>query len=409
MRKKLQSILLVAGLCTVLSACENSNENPEPVQVEMPENYSFQRNGTSTVNFSGQTERIRMAMELNTALKANETATASSLLEMFRNQTAEGGDADPFEDAALNAASKSIKEKVASSKDYFSANASESAILKGYFESWLTAQATEVFPNWNELATAGKAGQVADGTSVRYVGTQGYEYNQLVAKGLIGALMLDQIVNNYLSTAVLDEGTNREDNSQAIVVEGEQYTNMEHKWDEAYGYLFGNSATPENPDLSAGGRDDSFLNNYLRTVESDDDFSGITQEVYDAFKLGRAAIVAGDYSLRDAQADIIKENLSKVVAIRAVHYLLEGKEKIEQDNRSGAFHALSEGVGFAFSLRFTKNPSTNAPHLPSAEVAAFAQELFKGNGLWDVSPELLGQIASRISSEFGFTEEQAKD
>ena len=38
----------------------------------------------------------------------------------------------------------------------------------------------------------------------------GLEYNQLVNKGLIGALMVDQMLNNYLSAAVLDEADNRE-------------------------------------------------------------------------------------------------------------------------------------------------------------------------------------------------------
>ena len=42
---------------------------------------------------------------------------------------------------------------------------------------------------------------------------------------------------------------------------------------------------------------------------------GIADAIYDAFKLGRAAIVAKDYTLRDEQAAIIKVELSKVVGV----------------------------------------------------------------------------------------------
>ena len=37
---------------------------------------------------------------------------------------------------------------------------------------------------------------------------------------------------------------------------------------------------------------DSFLSKYLDKVEGDSDFAGIADDIYDAFKLGRAAIVA---------------------------------------------------------------------------------------------------------------------
>ena len=65
--------------------------------VSAPENYTFERNGTSTVSFTGRTIRIRMAEELISAMKDFEVSE-EVLLEMYRNQTANGGDANPFED-----------------------------------------------------------------------------------------------------------------------------------------------------------------------------------------------------------------------------------------------------------------------------------------------------------------------
>ena len=88
--------------------------------------------------------------------------------------------------------------------------------------------------------------------------------------------------------------------------------------------------------------------------------------VFDAFKLGRAAIVAGNYDVRDAQANIIKINLSKVVGYKAIDYLESYMSK-KAATPADAIHALSEGYGFILSLMFT-NDGTGSPYFSEAEV-----------------------------------------
>ena len=388
-----------------------SDDDPTPV-VQAPDTYSFERDGQTTVSFDGQTTRILMGEELISSMK-DFTASKEIMLEMFRNETAGGGDADPFDDADLNASTKSIKSKTAASRDFFSANATEAAEIKADFESWIEAQVDEVFPNENTVAMPGVAGQIADGGSTRYVSGKGLEYNQAVNKSLIGGLMADQALNNYLGSAVLDEGSNVSDNDAGIVADGKNYTTMEHKWDEAYGYLYGTSADPVDPNATIGA-DDSFLNKYIGRVEGDADFAGIADEIYEAFKLGRAAIVAGDYTVRDAQADIIKEKISEVIAIRAVYYLQQGKNAFPADRNDfnlygSAFHDLSEGFGFIYSLRFTRQPGTNAPYFTKAEVDGFIDQLMGDgdNGLWDVEAATLDAISDAIAAKFDFTVDQA--
>lgn len=389
------------------TACDNTPE----VTIEAPATYSFSREGESTVDFSGQTTRIMMGGELLDALSDFNNSTTVSLLEMFRNQTEAGEDTNPFTDAALNASDKSLKSKVAASLDLFSSNSVESASVKADFETWIEAQVNEVFANENELAVAGKAGQIADGISVRYVNSQGLEYNQLIGKSMISALMLDQIINNYLSSGVLDAGDNRLNNDAGMVEEGKSYTSMEHKWDEAYGYVYGLSSDPADPNGTIG-QDDDFLNKYIGRVEGDNDFSGIAAEIFDAFKLGRAALVGGDYELRDEQADIIQEKLSEIIAIRAVYYLIQGKLALEQStpDYGAAFHDLSEGYGFIYGLQFTTKPGlANDRFLTRAEVETFLSKLMNDgeNGLWDVQTATLQEIAEDIAAEFSFTVEEA--
>jgi len=402
LKKLFLPILLVA---TVIS-CDVSDSDSD-IDLETPASYEFTRNGESTVSFTGQTARIRMAMELNDAMMDFDNSTEELLLQMYRNQTADGGDANPFSESSLNEETKSVKEKVAASADYFSSNTAASAQIKSDFEEWISAQVNEVFPNENVLAEPGVPGQIADGSTARYVNAKGLEYDQLVAKGLNGALMADQMLNNYLSTSVLDAGTNREDNDNEVLVNGSNYTTMEHKWDEAYGYVFGNAANTANPLPNLGDADD-FLNKYLGRLLGDPDFENIPQEIFDAFALGRAAIVAGEYDIRDQQAQIIREKISEMIGIRAVYYLQSAKNLLDQESPDygGAFHDLSEGYGFIYSLQFTRVPNTDQPYLTNAEVDGYLAQLTNGNGLWDVSLETLDTMSNEIASKFDFTVEE---
>ncbi len=401
---QLKSLLTLFLVSSILISCDTD----DGTKIEVPSSYEFTRNGESTVSFSGQTTRIQMGHELLPAMLDFENSTEQLLLRMYRNQSENGGDVDPFESAELNAATKNIKGKVAASTDFFSNNTAVSAEIKNQFEAWISSQVEEVFPNRNTLAAPGQPGQIADGSSTRYVNGKGLEYNQLVGKSLIGALMTDQMLNNYVSVSVLDAGTNREDNNDSNLADDKNYTNMEHKWDEAYGYLFGTSADPANP-LATLGEDDSFLNKYLARVDNDEDFSGIAQEVFDAFALGRAAIVGGQYDIRDEQADIIRENISIVIGVRAVHYLQSGKNALDQEtpDYGAAFHDLSEAYGFIYSLQFTRVPGSDSPYFTKADVDAFLAQLEEGNGLWDVTPETLDNMSDEIAGQFSFTIEEA--
>lgn len=400
----MKKIIISAFLLSALfSSCSSDDDSSDAVnQVEAPLTYEFSRNGSSTVNFEGQTIRIQMAEEFNTALRDNTKSTAE-LKGMFAHIQNE----NDFSDFSLNSSDKNIRSKVAASKDYFSANTTTSNTIKGMMDTWIVDQANLVFANWEVTATAGSAGQLqqAGGGSVRYVNAKGLELNQAIAKTLIGGLMADQMLNNYLSTSILDEGSNIENNDNSVVEQGNTYTTMEHKWDEAYGYLYGNEDNPAVPVLGA----DSFLNTYLNQVDEDEDFAGTASAVYNALKLGRAAIVAKNYVVRDVQVQIVRENISKVIAVRAVHYLQGGKEKLAAGDPASAFHALSEGFGFINSLQFTRKPNTDVPYFTHEEVNSFLAELMQGNGFWDVTPETLDNMSATIAARFGFTVEAASN
>lgn len=404
MKNLISTTLIFSAL--FFASCSSDDDTPiEQNTVVAPETYKFLRGTESTVSFDGQTTRILMAGETANAFTDFDNATEASILAMFNHQA---GNND-FTEANLNASDKNLRDKTAASYDYFFTNASETAEIRATFENYISSQFTEVAPNRMIVAAPGVAGQIADGTRTRYVSGKGLEYNQAFAKSLLGALMADQMLNNYLSTAVLDEGDNRQKNDDDVTEENKAYTTMEHKWDEAYGYLYGTSVNPENPNLTIG-EDDKFLNEYVGRVNDDPDFSTIAAEIFDAFKLGRAAIVAKNYEVRDEQIAIIREKISEVIAVRGIYYLQAGKNKIIDGDREGAFHALSEAYGFVYSLRFTRKSDDNTPFFTKTEVDTLLGMLMNSteNGFWEISPETLDEVSEAMAAKFDFTVAQAE-
>ena len=396
-RLSLLFLLLVS-----LTACQDDDDPiiPDP---QLPTEYTFTRDGASTVSFDGQSTRIAMAEALSTAL-LNPENSSTRLMNMFRNAGPDGEAVTPFDDPALNGSDKALRSKVAASADYFASNATDAAAIRSDFDGWIAAQAAEVFPAWNTLAAPGQAGQVADGSRTRYVNAGGLEYNQAFAKSLIGALMLDQTLNNYLSPAVLDEAQNRAENDAGTVAAGEAYTTMEHKWDEAYGYVFGASPDAATP-LTTLGQDDNFLNEYLGKVDDDSDFARTGERVFDAFLAGRAAIVRGDYAARDAAAAQLRAALSQVIAIRAVYYLEAGATGLENGATGSAFHALSEAYGFIYSLQFTRDPASGSPYFSREEVTELLDTLYHGDdrGFYALTPDIAREVGATIAGRFPFT------
>lgn len=349
-----------------------------------PDAYSFTREGVSTVYYTGQSARLEMAQEISSALN-NETFTADEIDSMFNLGIG-------FSNTDLDASGKKIGNKTA---------AYGSATIKPIFDNWITEVVSDVFPAWNSDATAGVPGQITDagGGRTARVNGKGLEINQAFTKSLIGAHALDQIVNGYLDKSAKLDAVEADNDADVFHYTSpgsseENVTKMEHYWDEGFGYLYGldNQTYPE---LGKG----VLLNKYLSKVDATDE-RGIAKVIYDAFSLGRAAIVNKDYELRDAQAAIIKSNLSKVIGYKAAYYMRSGADYLTAGTYADAFHALSEGYGFILSLQFTKNEN-GVPYMTKDEVDTLLNSLMEGNGFWDRTPEELTAIAVQIESATG--------
>ena len=414
---RLTNLLKISIAAAVLASCSSSDDSTEAVTpaptslaFEVPQNYTFETEaGESTVSFGGQTTRLKQGAEILKDFLDFNATEENILLKLNEGQG--------FSDATLND-SKRIKNKIAEAVE----SSADQAEIRATFDNYISDQVAILLSQYTSkdevpVASAGVVGKLeSETTSTRFVNAKGLELNQAFNKGLIGALTLDQIVNDYLT--LTEQASVQSDNDNDVKAEGKPYTNAEHFWDEAYGYLYGASDEDVLNNPNSRHLDevvDKFLYKYVQRVEGDVDFEGIADDIFQAFKTGRAAIVAKNYEASKVQADIIRQKLSEVVGIRAVYYLKQGAGKITESgvlaiNDGTAFHDWSEGYGFIFSLQFTHNPATGEPYFSKAEVDGFIAELEANNGFWSVADDLsiADTMAETIASRFDFTVAQAQ-
>ncbi|MBE7690724.1 DUF4856 domain-containing protein [Tenacibaculum piscium] len=378
-------------LSTLLFASCSEDKSDPVVNVEAPATYNFEN-----VSFSGQVTRLKMAGEFKNALGKDgfaikEDVSAEVALTKLTNMFAKG---TGFADATLKG--KILRETIASGSSS-TLTSVQSDALRTKIDGWIKDFAQNVVPAKTNDASKGIAGNLEN---KRYVNAKGIEVNQAVAKTMIGAIILDQIVNKYVSKEYLD-GAKKDNDLNTPYKEGATYTKLAHGWDEAYGYVFGLEDDYKKPVNSTDARK-GFLNSYLKSVEADEDFKGIFDNVNNAFKKGRQAIVVKNYEVMHEQAAILRMELSKVIAIRTVHYLVKGKGA----KNASTLHALSEAYGFAHAMMFAHaNGPTGIQQVGTMMNSTI--EALEKDGLWSVKDETLDVLSKKLASYYGFTVAEA--
>ncbi|HEY8510472.1 MAG TPA: DUF4856 domain-containing protein [Cyclobacteriaceae bacterium] len=319
--KLLTPCLVLAG--ALLFSCDNDDNGTPSLQI--PDTYEFTRNGQSSVFYGGQTDRLNQTSEIKAYFQKGDkkeiTLDAETLLAMYENA---GGDGDGnfsfTSDRQLK--DKTFPPDVAFFEDLFAD--AEDASAAGLD----AANGTAGFITRKNGATM-------------LVDANGHEYTQTFEKGIMGSVFLHQIFNVYMTDArVGDDVENTElDGSN-------NYTPMEHHWDEAFGYW---GVPVDFPNNTANLR---FFANYSN---GRDPLIGSNKMLMDAFLTGRAAIVAKNYPVKNEQREIIYKGFELVTAATAIHYLNTAKELLGEGPASlgEAFHALSEGYMFIRALRIS--------------------------------------------------------
>jgi len=322
----------------------------------------------STVDLGAAAMRLNMFTELNSYMARVAVQgrafriNADTLRNLYTNTNA------PFTGAGLNASGVQLRDKTGASLPEANGNT-----VRTYVDTKLNELAV-ASRRADTVAVAGKAGRLG-----RYlVDAKGYELNQVIQKALLGALLLDQIGNVLMSADALNA-------NNSAVVNGKLYSELEHNWDMAYGYMTSNAIMTTDINLTPRER---FLAGYLNEKNG-----AASPAVYAAFLKGRAAIVNNDAATLRAQADIIRTELEKTIAKAAVSYLTNWKAASALDVKA---HALGEGLGFVYSLRFCTKYGADAAWSDS-----LLQGLTSGSqGAWSLTNAQMDTAIAAINSKF---------
>lgn len=333
--------------------------------------------GTSTVDLSDGNVRLKMFKALNnystSSVSANAHIDAAVLKNMFSNT------GDPFTDiesmeisgSELNAAPVMLRDVVGSSRT--SAEAEQVRVrIESHFDE---IEAASDFVS--QTASAGQPGKLG----TRLVDGRGIEVAQVIQKSLIGALQLD-----YIGNALLAEGLSADNSAE---VSGKPYTALEHNWDVAYGLLTLNPIYLEGSTDSERGTSEFGAGSYIWEYNK-----AHYADIYPAFLKGRAAIVNNDRAVLEEQATFIRTEFEKALAAAALGYL--GKWKTGETDADRA-HAIGEGLGFIYSLRFATIHSADAAFSDGILDALIGSE----NGYWDLTNDKVNAASDAISAKFG--------
>jgi hypothetical protein len=342
-------------------------------EYSIPTTYAFTNDaGESTVSFSGQQQRLAMLSEMVTYMKsANKAGTeidAAVLKSMYANKDYTWTEAD------LNESTKNLKGKTAGD------DAGVQDMFEGLMDN-LAALSKDSKTKTDEKYDS--AGVWVNGEKSYLQSKEGIEFGQLIEKGLMGAVFMNQLTVNYFGK-VGDDAT--------TVSEGKTYSNMQHHWDEAYGYF---TSEVDYVAVKDGSGTNRFWGKYAYKREA------VLQsgtKIALAFRTGRAAIDAGDFDARDLAITVIRDEMEKVAAGTAIHYI---KGAIADAGKPTLLnHQLSEAKAFIYGLNFGYN-SINGLSISSAEIDAVLALIGDDHGKIEI--EKLKEAIDLLASKTGLT------
>lgn len=319
-------------------------------------------NNNSTVDYSGQNDRLNQLEELVVKMKTGRTSVlnAQDLKDMFSNVGGNGNGNFSF------SSTKQLKDKCF---------ALDQALLESYLDS--IALASQSYMN---VATNGQAGVLTSGTSFYLFDKNGIQYDEVVEKSIMGACFMYQALNYYFGDTQMSV-----DNTTAVdAANGKYYTQLEHHWDEAFGYF----GVPINFPTSSS---DRFWDEYC---VSQNPTLGSNAVMMNNFLKGRAAISNAKYTDRDSAIQAIRVMWEDICANQALKYINSAITYFGTDDAK-FLHVMSEAYGFSKSLRYTPDATRRMTQSEVDNLVA----LF-GTNFWNITNSDLQAIKATIEAKY---------
>lgn len=405
--------------------------------------------GENSVSYAGQTARQVLIADIKTfigelteridsgTLTAAEVPSALDFYFRFDSDTA--GD-QTFKLSTDPAPTQATYADISSGKDLVGKLAGND--FDSPFSGWAGVSSSQELLDafFQALAHSAKARENGERSDLPiHVSDAGQDLQQLTEKFLLGAVNFSQGVDDYL-----DEGLSAPHTQE----EGKNYTTLEHKWDEAFGYFgaardYGDYTDEEL--ASKGGRSDyqgyhdtdrdgaidlkseynfgASLNAAKRDLGSAADAkTDFSKQAFDAFVSGRRLLAETKGELSDPRMrelegyrDSAVAAWDTAIAATAVHYVNDVLKDVAEFGAEGfSFIAYakhwSELKGFALSFQFNpRSPLSHenfvllhtllgdspvAPDAPDDNVMAYKKALLQARALlgtaYNFAPENLG-------------------
>jgi len=342
----------------------SDDDTPTPAYV-IPPTYSFEN-----VSYTGQSDRLGMMQEWKEYMASSQTQGISldavKMKAMFENSEGSGF-------------SRSYTKQIKSKTFEFVHNAFDLLID----ELAETSQSTVA-------GSSGISGVITslDGTKSYLIGADGLDHAQIIEKGLMGACFYYQATSIYFG----DDRMNADNET----IEPGEGTDMEHHWDEAFGYLGVPKTFPADKDGLF------FWGSY---TDKRNEVLSSNQTIMDAMLKGRAAISNNDLDARD-EAIMEARNIWELIAVgSALHYLNDGIANF--DDKAISSHGLSEAIGFVYSLQFNTTKKISNEQVGELLSLIAGSSSFNAMNLYETNVDNLQSAKDKLATYYNL--ESQKD
>tara|TARA_B100001250_G_scaffold413826_1_gene449347 strand:- start:664 stop:1965 length:1302 start_codon:yes stop_codon:yes gene_type:complete len=422
--QKVTGILVVAIL---FSACGDDDKSPTASHdhdheghIDVPSAYQFDSRfteGETSVSYSGQVVRNLLLQDLkiligNLGKDGAQSVTVQDMMNLYDYDDALNltsltttGSLQPLENKYSSISTgKNLKSKT--SPD----------VVIGYGKT-----TDELMMEWFQIIADNSNDASKLGTPAVYTTDDGVDLAQMVNKVLIGAVPYYQATGNYFWKLL--------DKSNDAAKEGKTYTDMEHYWDEAWGYYGAAADYSRYTDVQLAGKtaDDfafdsngdgyiDFKSEYNHGIsrnagKRDKGGTGVdlTSDIFNAFLRGRTHIVN-----QESEAMIIAERtaasngMEKVIAATAVHYINDTLADMAEnsDDKTNLNKHWGEMKGFTVALQFNPYALITTPQLEDLHMNFGQAPSYAAPGTADYDAAVAQLEAAKVifQSAYGFSD-----
>ncbi|MGE3801335.1 MAG: DUF4856 domain-containing protein [Candidatus Kapaibacterium sp.] len=428
-RYRLLFLPLIATASLLTSCGDDNGTDPNTDLIPVPQAYGFAsrfQSGSSSVSYGGQTVRNLLIQDLSQKISQLGTPgaspiTAAELLSLYE-----------YNDASNLSSITSTGTLPALEKMYSIISTGKNLSGKISKEQLVgrTDNADDLLRSWFVTIEQLSSNPQRIGTPMAYTTDDGLNLYELVNKLLLGS------VAYYQGTGIYLNGITERNNAEPDGEDGDAapYTEMEHAWDEAFGYFGAARNYSAYTDAQLAGSTEDFVGDvngdgkidfqseynfaFARNAGKRDAGSAtgtnFTKNIFDAFLGGRTSIVN-----KGTTADLVSfrnqavEEWEKLLAATVIHYINETLENMgELTTESTAANSLelnehwAEMKGYSMALQYNPMKKILDAELSVLQVLIGSHPVYAvpGSNSFNNYQAELKNARSLLQEKYGFAE-----